>query len=127
MDVLDKYPFTNNEKELIKSINEVMDLNNLDPMTLYKYGLYVNSVAGEIKGMDIREITEAYNNLIIQGRKDLAITSEEIMKLLDKEPGAYLTDIYEDIEGAVLYRRVRNEKEVLSNYIINHYNGERLV
>lgn len=127
LDVLDKYPFTNNEKELIKSINEVMDLNNLDPMTLYKYGLYVNSVAGEIKGMDIREITEAYNNLIIQGRKDLAITSEEIMKLLDKEPGAYLTDIYEDIEGAVLYRRVRNEKEVLSNYIINHYNGERLV
>ena len=75
LNVSDKYIFNNTEKELIKNINEALCLNNLDPMALYKYGLYVNSVAGEIKGMDIKTITESYNNLIIQSRQDINVTS----------------------------------------------------
>ena len=103
LNVVDKYPFNSNEKELITNINEAFLLNNLDPMALYKYGLYVNSVAGEIKGLDIKAITESYNNLVIQSRRDLDITSDDIMKGLNKGPGSYLKDIYSDIEREVLY------------------------
>lgn len=59
LNVVDIYPFNNTEKELIKNINEVMPLNNLDQMTLYKYGLYVNSVAGAIKEIDKKEKTSS--------------------------------------------------------------------
>lgn len=121
LNVTDKYPFTNNEKELIKDINEALKLNNLDPMALYKYGLYVNSVAGEIKGIDIKDITESYNNLVIQSRSDLMVSSEDIMDILHREPGSYLTDIYTDLEREVLYHRLNNEKEVLLNYILKNY------
>lgn len=124
LNVVDKYPFNNNERELIKNINEAFLLNNLDPMALYKYGLYVNSVAGEIKGLDIKNITESYNNLIIQSRRDLDITSDDIMKGLNKGPGSYLKDIYSDIEREVLYRRVKNEKDAIMTYIIKNYKVE---
>lgn len=124
LNVVDKYPFNSNERELIKNINEAFLLNNLDPMALYKYGLYVNSVAGEIKGLDIKNITESYNNLIIQSRRDLDITSDDIMKGLNKGPGSYLKDIYSDIEREVLYRRVKNEKDAIMAYIIKNYKVE---
>ena len=121
LNVTDKYVFNSNEKELIKIINIVLKLNNLDPMNLYTYGLYANSVAAEIKGIDIKSVTESYNNLVIHTKKDLAITSEEIMKLLDKKGGKYLKDIYSDIEREVLYRRLPNEKDKICEYIISKY------
>ena len=121
LNVTDKYPFTNNEKELIMSINEALRLNNTDPVALYKYGLYVNSVAGEIKGLDIKTVTESYNNLVIQSRRDLDITSEDIMIVLGTEPGVYLKDIYDHIEREILYRRLNNNNEKLLDYIKEKY------
>ena len=116
-----EYPFSKNESELIKKINVVMDHNNLDPMILYKYGLYVNSCAGSIKGMDLKKITEAYNALIIKSRDDIDIDADEIVSLLNKEPGKYIKDIYKDIEREILYNRLSNNKESIMSYIKNNY------
>ena len=121
LNVEDIYPFSNNEKEMMKDIREVMPLNNYDPFVLFEYGLYVNSVAGEMKGLDKKKITESYNSLVIHSRKDLDITSEEIMDSLDRELGEYLGDIYDDIEKEVLYHRLNNDKGDLLNYIKKHY------
>ena len=117
LDVVDKYPFNKNESSLIKDISKAIPLNNLDPMALYKYGLYVNSVASEIKGYDIKNVTESYNNLVIKCRKDIDVTSDDIIKILHKEPGKFITEIYDDIEREILYRRLKNEKEDICNYI----------
>lgn len=121
LDVVDKYPFNKNESSLIKDISKAIPLNNLDPMALYKYGLYVNSVASEIKGYDIKNVTESYNNLVIKCRKDIDVTSDDIIKILHKEPGKFITEIYDDIEREILYRRLKNEKEDICNYILGNY------
>lgn len=121
LDVLNVYPFSSNERELIESVKEAMEHNNLDPYVLYRYGLYANSVAGEIKGLDIKSITEAYNNLVIQSKKEISITSEEIMELLGREPGSYLKDIFKDLEKEILYRRLKNEKDKITEYVVNKY------
>lgn len=121
LNVEEYYPFSNNEKELMKNIRIVMDLNNYDPMALYQYGLYVNSVAGEMKGLDKKKITESYHSLVIHRRSDLAISSEDIMSCLHKEPGEYLSDVYKDIEREVLYHRLKNEKDILLRYIKEKY------
>ena len=90
-------------------------------MTLYRYGLYVNSVAGEIKKQDIRIITEAYNNLPIKGRNEIQITTQKIMNLLRKKPGKYLTDIYDEIEREILYKRLDNNEDAISAYIVSKF------
>lgn len=121
LNVVDLYPFNNSEKELIISINQVLTLNNLDPRVLYDYGLYVNSVAGAIKGIDKKKITEAYQNLKIHSKKELKITSEEIMEILKRRPGEYLTNIYQDIENKVLYEELDNQNAVIKEYILEKY------
>ena len=121
LNVGDKYPFNKNEMDLIDNVNKVMKLDNLNPSVLYKYGLYVNSVAGKIKKDDIKIITETYNNLIIKSRKEINITAEEIMAILNKEPGEYLKDIYDDLEEEILYNRLNNDKMSISKYIKDKY------
>jgi tRNA nucleotidyltransferase (CCA-adding enzyme) len=121
LNVGDKYPFNKNEIDLIDNVNAVVGLDNLNPSVLYKYGLYVNSVAGKIKKDDIKRITETYNNLIIKSRKEIDITAEEIMAILGREPGEYLKEIYDDLEEEILYNRLENNKLSISKYIKDKY------
>ena len=117
----DIYPFSKNELELINNVNEAVKLDNLDSYTLYKYGLYVNSVAGEIKRQDIKKITEAYNNLVIKSKDDIDIESIDIINILNQEPGKYIKEIYEDIEKQILYLKLDNKKELICEYIRKNY------
>lgn len=121
LDVTDKYPFNKNELDLINSIKNAVAVDNLDPINLYNYGLYANSVAGEIKNGDIKLISEAYNELVIKSRSDIDVSSELIMKLLNKKPGKYLKEIYSDIESEILYKRLNNCKEDICKYILEKY------
>ena len=121
LNVTDKYPFNKNELELIEDINLAMTLDNLDPMNLYRYGLYVNSVAGEIKNEDIKVITEKYAKLAIKGKRDIDIDSQTIMKELNKAPGKYLKEIYEDLEEKIIKGELVNNKEEICKYIKERY------
>mgnify|MGYP002626824499 FL=1 len=94
LEVSDKYPFHKSELELMNHIRKAMSLNNLDPMALYTYGLYVNSCAGRMKGLDIKNITESYIHLVIHSRDEISTNSDHIMKLLNRKPGKYIKDIY---------------------------------
>lgn len=121
LNVTDKYPFNKNELELIRKINQVIDYNHFDPLVLYQYGLYINSVAGEIKKQDIKLITEAYADLPIKSRKDIKIDAETIMNLFETSSGEYLKDIYSDVEREILYRRLDNKSDSIISYIKEKY------
>jgi hypothetical protein len=90
-------------------------------MALYTYGLYVNSCAGRIKGIELKNINESYNNLVIHSRDEIDIDSISIMDLLHRKPGKYLKEIYDDVEREILYKRLSNSREDISNYILKHY------
>lgn len=121
LDVIDIYPFSNNEKELINNINLLLDENLLDSSILYKYGLYVCSIAGEIKGIDRKLITIEYNNLYIKSKSDIKIDALEICGILKRVPGAFLKDIYNDLEEKLVHKQIENESEALSKYIGETY------
>jgi tRNA nucleotidyltransferase (CCA-adding enzyme) len=115
------YQFTNNEKELIKNINIVMKENILDSNILYKYGLYVCEVAGEILNIDRKRIVKTYNELYIHSKMDIILTPLEIAELLDKKPGGFLKVILEDLEYNLINKKIKNTKESLEEYILNNY------
>ena len=126
LNVTDKYPFNKNELELIKSINNVLPLNNIDPYVLYQYGLYVNSIAYEIKNLDVKEVHEAYNDIEIKSRSEIDIDSSIIMSVFNSKPGKYIKDIYNNIEKEILYHRLKNKKEDIIKYILRNYKKEDL-
>ena len=99
LDFSDKYPFNKNEMDLIKDIRNV----------------------GEINGMDIKNITESYAKLLIKRRQDINIDSDDIMQVLHKGPDKYLSDIYESVEREILYRRLKNDKDSIIEYISLNY------
>ena len=121
IDVNSNYPFTKNELDIINNIKIVLKNNSFDNMTLYKYGLYVNSVACEIKKFDIKKVTEDYDNLIIKSRDDIDIDSQTIMDILKKSPGKYLKEIYDDLEVLILNKEIENNREEICKYIKDNY------
>lgn len=123
LDVSDKFPFNKNELDLMSDVSNVISVNNFDPMALYKYGLYANSVAGELKNLDLKAISESYAALVVKSRKEIDIDSEDIMKILNSKPGKYLKDIISDVEREILYRRLENKKESIIEYILKNYEG----
>ena len=86
-----------------------------------KYPFNKNEVVGEIKGQDLCDITRKYNDLVIKSRKEIDIDSATIMKILNRGSGEYLRIIYNDLEKEILYKRLENEKDKISKYILSHY------
>ncbi len=115
------YKFNKHEKELIKKVNIVYDLDNLNELVLYKYGLYVNILAGINKGLSKKEINEAYDKLPIKAKSDIQVTSLDICKLLNKNPDAFLNDIYNNLEIEILRGNLINKKEDILEYIKNNF------
>ena len=121
LDTSDKYPFSKSEKELIHKIREAMDEDNLSNEVLYQYGLYVNSIAGVLKGIDKKQITTKYEKLPITNKKDINITSKEIMETLNKKSGAYIKEIYNDLTNLILNGKIENDNGVIKEYILENY------
>jgi tRNA nucleotidyltransferase (CCA-adding enzyme) len=116
-----KYNFNAHEKEMIEDIKSILDKDILDKNILYKYGLYVCEVAGEVKGINYKNIVKNYNSLQIHSIQDINIKAEEITKLLDKTYGPYLKDIYKDLEYVLINDVILNDNNVLKEYILKNY------
>ncbi len=122
------YNFTKNEKELIKKVNLALELDNLNPLVLYKYGLYVNTLAGVNKGYTKKDIVEAFHNLPIKSRSDINIKPEEICKLLNVQPSSLLKTILNKLEIEILNGNLQNSSSFLEEYILNNFkNYEKYV
>lgn len=116
-----KYPFTKAENEQIKNIKEVIKLDIIDRFVLYKYGLYICMIVGELKGINKKLITEIYNNLPIKSKKDICITGSDIIDILDIKPSHIISEIYAKIEIEILHNRLDNNYQTIKEYIKNNY------
>lgn len=118
------YIFSNSEKQLIDDIKKALKIDNLDLYNLYKYGLYVNGVAGVIKGLSRNEITSKYQKLIIHSRKDIDITSYDIMDNLGIKPGPEINKIYEKLEKEILNGNLNNKKKSIISYCLKNFSSD---
>ena len=111
------YSFSSNQKELINKINMVYDMDNLDNLILYKYGLYVNLIAGINKGIKKKDILEKFGNLPIKSRNDINISVKEMCEILNKKAGSFIGDIYIELENLILTGKMENNKVEIIEYI----------
>ncbi len=114
------FPFTKVEKENINSIKEIIAEEQITPYTLYTYGLYLNTVAGEILNIDKKVINKMYKNLSIHSKKDINIKPETIKKILNIDYGKTISIILNDLENLIIDGKIRNKRSDIVKYIINN-------
>ena len=120
LEVDEEYPFSKVEKEMIKNIRR-MNMEEFNEYTVYKYGLYVSSVVGSIKGISYKDINDIYHDLVITSRRDIDIKAMDIANALNSKPGKYSSDIFNEIEYLIVMKKIRNNKEDIIKYIKKHY------
>ena len=113
----DKYRFTKHERDLINKVNIVYNEDNLNTFILYKYGLYVNILAGINKGIDKKKIIKKYNSLPIKSKQDIDIDVKTICDVLNKKPDSFLNSVYCNLEKEILSNRLINNKEEIIKYL----------
>ncbi len=117
----EKYPFTKNNLNIIKRIRNIINIGEINNYTLFKEGLYISTVAGEILGYDKRALNEEYQNLVIKSTKDLKINNKDIIDILNINPTFKIKIIYDDILKKVLNRKIDNDYNIIKKYIITNW------
>ena len=121
LDVINVYPFSKLERETINNIKEILSNKKIDKYEVYKYGLYTSIIAGEILGINKKNIIKIDKSLPIRSIKDINITSNDMCILLNKKPDRWLKEIYTDIEYKILYLKLDNNIDKIKEYIIKKY------
>lgn len=116
-----KYPYTNEEKNIIKEVKELLKLNLNDKYTLYKYDIDNILISAQIRNYKIEDIKEIYNSLNIKTRKDIKLNAYEICDILKIKKRSLLKEIYIDLEKNILYDNIKNDKKSIKEYLINTY------
>lgn len=111
------YPFTKEEKKNIKLIKEITTGNVIDNKILYKYGLYISSVAGKILNYKNDEIVNMYDNLPIYSSKDLAINFLDIKEISKCKEFNEVKILQDFIINEILENKLVNNKDEIVKYI----------
>jgi len=112
-----KIVFTKNEKDILERIDKIIKYGIIDNITLYQYGLYSCSIAGELLDVDQSAISIEYKDLPIYNRSDIEISGNDIIDILNIEPGEKIEEILSDIEINILYNKLDNAKDAITEYI----------
>ncbi len=124
IDYSSNYNIQKSEKKIINSIKRIISASVIDNITLFECGLYPSIIAGEILGVSKSYISDMYKNLPIYSIKDIAITGEDIINILNIEPSKKVNDILIDIELNILNNLLENKFDVLKKYILENWREE---
>lgn len=117
IDYSDKYAFTKEQKRRIKDIREIVSLGKINKETIFKYGYYDSFVASIILKYDKKYVSNLSKKMQIKSESELAITGEEIKKIINLPEGKKIKEIKNDIIKEILKNNIDNEKEKIIQYI----------
>ena len=126
LEVDDVYPFTRNELKLMKDIRCSIKNNPLSFETLYYYDLYPCTVAGELLGIDKKQIMDVYNEMPIHKRSDILIDTYDLLDYLQIDDGPIISELWKKIEKAILNLEVVNDKSKLLEFAKTLYTNINL-
>jgi len=115
------YAFTKTEKDEIKKVHELYNLDIYDRLNMYKYGAFTLSIVSDLLGLNTKKIIGMYDKLPIKDRSEIKIKPEEICSILKKDPDAFIKEIYSDLEHEILYNKLKNKNNILKKYVTNKY------
>lgn len=112
-----KIPFTKVEKNYIIKLRELIEFGNINEKTLFKYGLYLNSVASEYLGITKKDVNKIYKKMSIKNEKDLNILTCDIINVLGIKPSKKIGVIRQNLIDKILNHELKNDKKNIINYL----------
>ena len=109
-------PFTKLEKDTIIKIQEILKQNKIDNNILYKYGLYICTIAGEILGINTKDINKMFNKLPIKSKKDIKINIKTLVKL-NNNCYNNINEIYSLLEYNIINGIIKNNNREIVKFI----------
>jgi tRNA nucleotidyltransferase (CCA-adding enzyme) len=104
----------------------VRDNIKIDNFALYTYGIdlcllanKVNFMLNKTKNLKTK-IEEDYKNLPIQSDLDLKLRPNEMILITNKKAGAWVTNIQKEMVKEILNKKLKNEKDALEKYLLEH-------
>ena len=116
----DDFPFTKEEKDNILSIKEIVNYGKIDYKILFKYGLYLSTIAGKILGIENKTVHELYAKMPLKNNQELTLDGDEIQQILNIQPSKIIKDIQKDLIILILNGTLVNDKDCLRNYLIQN-------
>lgn len=117
--IIENYAFTKQENINIINIRRIIEKGIIDNEILFTYDLYCSLVAGEILGINKKQVMRMSNNLPIKQEKDLQISNQEIIELLNIEPSKKIKEIKDELIINILNNKIKNRNSELRKYILN--------
>lgn len=111
------YPFTKNSLDSISKIRILIQQKMISDYDLYNYGLYICSVAADILNYPKEDLNIRFKELPIYSKKDLKISSKDIIESLNIEPSNKIKEIFNDLVLNVINKNLVNERDILIKYI----------
>ncbi|HEY8364762.1 MAG TPA: CCA tRNA nucleotidyltransferase [Haloplasmataceae bacterium] len=129
LDAILNLPIANNMKRVINIVYEMvkLEIRDFTKPILYRNGLENCLIANKINvhlynHPDLYEkIKNDYESLPIHKPCDLQFKGDNIIQLYTKKPGAWISEIIDDITLKVLNGILENDYQVLKNYVLNVY------
>ncbi len=112
----DKYPFTKEEKYIIKKIKNI---KKLDDYTIYQNGLYISLICAEILEIEKKKIIDTYKNLPIKNKKDIKINYKKLVNL-GYAPNK-INDIINFIEKGIIFGKCKNNYKSIKEYLQHNW------
>ncbi|MFP4177904.1 MAG: CCA tRNA nucleotidyltransferase [Acholeplasmataceae bacterium] len=128
-DVPAAWPFSNKHRHRYRTASMLANsYASFDPVTLYTYGLDLCLLANKVSFMLKRapnlksRIERDFENLPIKSELDLKVRAPELIRLLDRKPGAWLSALQKDMVKKVLRNELKNDKDALIEYAMKSVN-----
>lgn len=115
---LGDYKFSKKDQNKMRKIKELTKLDVLNNYNLYKYGLSISIIAGEINDINKDLIISKYNCLPIKCREDINMDVSKLIYILDKH---IINKVLKDIENRIINKTLMNEEEKILKYIKETY------
>lgn len=112
-------PFTKQEKSNINALTKIINEKEITKFTIYKYGLYLSTIAGEILNVNKKEINKMYRNLAIKDKKDIDIKPEEIIAILGENYTRKIRAIQNKLEQLIINGKLKNKKSEIIKYLLS--------
>jgi len=126
-DEIKKLPISNQIKKEVRIVCDMfeLDIKEFTKPLIFRNGLSNCLLANQLnvsikKTIDKKEtIIESYQTMPIHKQCDLKFKGDDIIQLYDKLPGAWISDILEDICLKVLLGQLENDYQIIKSYLVN--------